>query len=343
MNELHYGVVVGIDKYPNVSDASDLRFARRDAESFHEWLTAADGGGVPEENAALLKGKKLSEYPGEKDVYKSLGKWHEAVARFKPGGAEWERTRLYVYGAGHGYGPSDGTAALLLADANDGELGCHLEIHHYLQWLRENAPFKEVLLFADCCRLTYKKGPLSNRPPYSSTPDKPRVEVFSVAGYAARQNEAALEPIDPANADEARGVFTRAVLDGLKGSAENSGVVTSQSLAAYVRSTVEHRTKKRMTPQKVEFSADLAQEIEICSPQGPPPLRTVTVTFPPTAHGEAVIKDGDFNVIEGRQISPGSWEVKLRDGYYALDFGESSGGFKPQKFKLLGEDIDVAA
>lgn len=345
--DLHFGVVVGIDRYPNVSGAADLRFARRDAESFYEWLVDPGGGDLPAENAELLKGKRRSEYPTQKDVYKTLRRWHDAVGAIKPESAEWERTRLYVYGAGHGYGPTDGTAALLLADANDQELGYHLEIQSYLDWLKINAPFKEVLLFADCCRRRYEKGPPSYRPPYGSTSPNPPVEVFSIAGYAARQNEVALEPVNPADPDEARGIFTRAVLDGLKGSAASDGVVTSQSLATYVRSSVENRTKNSKVPQKVEFSADLAQKINICFPQGPAPLRTVTLRFPPGAHGEAVIKNGSFEVVESREITPEEaqtvWTVALRDGFYRLEFGEDSGGFKPQTFSLVGEDINVDA
>ena len=342
--DLHFGVAVGIDRYPNVSGAADLQFARRDAESFHGWLLDPEGGGLPAENAELLKGKRLSQYPTQKEVYAALRRWHEAVGGIEPGSAEWERTRLYVYGAGHGYGPTDGTAALLLADANDQELGCHLEVQSYLEWLKINAPFKEVLLFADCCRRRYEKGPPSSRPPYSYTSPNPQVEVFSIAGYAARRNEVALEPVDPTDADDARGVFTRAVLDGLRGSAASGGVVTSQSLATYVRSAVENRTKQSRVPQKVEFTADLAQEISICSPQGPAPVRNVTLRFPATARGEAVIKNGSFEIVERKRIGPGvAWTVQLEDGFYALDFGEDSGGFRPQTFGLVGEDISVDA
>ena len=341
--DLHFGISVGVDRYPNVSGAGDLRFARRDAKSFHQWLVAPDGGGLPAENTELLKQRRDGEQPSQAEVVKTLARWHDAVRELKPGSAEWERTRLYVYGAGHGYGPSDGTAALLLADATDQGLGFHLEIQNYLHWLTTNAPFREVILFTDCCRRRYEKGAPSYRPPFSLTSPDPPVEVFSLAGYAARRNEVALEPVDPVDPEEARGIFTRALLDGLRGSAANDGVVTSGSLASYVRSSVEGLTRNSKTPQKVEFPADLSQRINICFPQGSAPLRTVTLRFPSSAYGEAVIRNGSFEIIERETTVSGTWTAQLEDGFYLLDFGERSGGFKPQKFQLVGEDIDVDA
>ena len=51
MNALHYGVLVGINRYP---DLRLLKRAKGDAEAFYEWLTDPRGGGVPSENVALV-------------------------------------------------------------------------------------------------------------------------------------------------------------------------------------------------------------------------------------------------------------------------------------------------
>ena len=275
-------------------------------------------------------------------MYETLSRWHDAVSGLTPGSAEWENTRLYLYGAGHGYGPCDGTAALLLADASDKALGYHLEIQRYFEWLTLNAPFKEVLLFSDCCRRQYENGPRSYDPPFTAATLTGPVEVFAIAGYAARRNEVALEPKNPTSPDEARGVFTSAVLDGLSGAAANGGVVTSASLATYVRTAVEDRTKKRGVPQKVEFAGDLSQRIEICAPQGPPLLRSVIFSFSPGAFGEAVLRDGSLEIIGRHQVAAGEWSQKLADGFYLLEPGENSGGFRREELTVVG-DLRVAA
>lgn len=344
MNDLHFGVVVGIDRYPNVSGAEDLSYARTDANRFHDWLVSPAGGAVPTENAKLLKGTRRKEYPTQKDVYKALEGWHKAVdAQVAPGSDEWEKSRLYLYGAGHGYAPMDGMAAMLLADASDQALGYHLEIKGYVDWLLNHAPFREVLVFSDCCRRQYKGAGNSSVPPFSGVAPKKSVEVFAMAGYAARRGEDALEPRNPANADDARGVFTGAVLDGLAGSAARNGVVTSASLANYVRSAVEGLTEKRPVPQRVEFAADLAQQITICHTGSKAPRRTVTVQFSSSAYGEAVVKNGSFEVVGHHRIDDGVWTLELEDEFYELSLGPDSGGFQPQTFKLIGEDLRVDA
>jgi hypothetical protein len=47
VNEHHYAVVVGINRYPGLSD---LRGARADAGAFADWLERPDGGAVPPAN-----------------------------------------------------------------------------------------------------------------------------------------------------------------------------------------------------------------------------------------------------------------------------------------------------
>lgn len=255
MNELHFGVVVGIDRYPGIPGIEPLSHARTDAERFHSWLISPQGGAVPKENTELMQDplvlpKLRSAYPTQRDVNDAFAKWHTQVtAQAAPGKQEWHNTRLYVYVAGHGYAPADGKAAILLADAADDQLGYHIEIQKYVDWLTVCAPFKEVLVFSDCCRTSYSKAALSYEPPFSTCEHAHPVEVFAMIGYAARAGGKALEPRNPGLADDARGVFTGAVLDGLEGAAADNGAVTSSSLATYVRSSVEARTASAPVPQ----------------------------------------------------------------------------------------------
>jgi uncharacterized caspase-like protein len=348
MNELHYGVVVGIDRYPRLKHAGHLKFARSDAKRFHEWLVSPSGGALPDENADLLNDppRPLSigrePYPAQRhvnDVFTSCAAAVQAHAR--PGEAAWQNTRIYVYVAGHGYAPSDGVAALLLADAADGQLGYHLEISRYVAWLVKAAIFREVLVFSDCCRRQYSKAALSATVPFEIKDLAEPVEVFSMIGYAARVGEDALEPEDAVDPDQARGVFTGAVLDGLAGAAADGGVVTSSRLAVFVRSAVETRTAQAKVPQKVEFPGDLSQQIELCRVDSPP-VRKVMVRFPDGADGQAQIENGSFEVVARHHVSDGTWTLDLQDGFYELTSGVE--GSRCEKlFKVAGEDIDVEA
>jgi uncharacterized caspase-like protein len=346
VNDLHFGVVVGIDRYPAISGAETLSYARADAEMFHDWLISPSGGAVPEDNTKLLQdpggplASRRGAYPTQRHVNDVFAKWHETVsAQAPPGGDEWERTRLYVYVAGHGYAPSDGVAAVLLADAADNQLGYHLEIKRYVDWLVECAPFREVLVFSDCCRRRYENAALSSAPPFSTCKRNPPIEIFSILGYASRMGESALEPMHPSSADDARGVFTGAVLDGLKGAAEYRGKVTSSSLATYVRSSVMQRTERAPVPQKVEFPGDLSQEIVICKVRSVP-LRRLTVTFSASAHGPVEINDGS-EVVDRHVIDGKPWLVELPDGFYELKPAAGENGCPSHLFKVAKEDVNV--
>src|SRR5437764_1445502 len=110
MNEQHYGVVVGINRYPGLP--SSLRFARGDADAFRKWLIDPDGGSVPKANVLQVVAAKRAESkftdpadarPTQAQVFGAL---RDVNARAKTKIAddpnEWLRSRLYLYVSGHG-------------------------------------------------------------------------------------------------------------------------------------------------------------------------------------------------------------------------------------------------
>jgi hypothetical protein len=350
-NDLHFGVVVGINRYPGLSAVGDLSFARSDAKRFHEWLVSPEGGGVPKDNTALLRdprgpgpiAARRNAFPTQRDVNDVLLEWREAVrAKAPPGHPSWRETRIYIYVAGHGYTPPDGVAAMLLADAADDQLGYHLELKRYVDWLVGCAPFREVVVFCDCCRRRYPNAAVSSPTPFATCSLPSPVEVFALIGYAARVGEDALEPQDPVDPDAARGVFTGAVLDGLAGAAATGGEVTSSRLAVYVRSAVEAQTASAPVPQRVEFSGDLSQQIVMCKVHAPP-RRKVTLRFPNGASGQAQIKTGAFEPVVDHTLDGQPWTTELEDGLYELARGPDASGFMATLFKVAGEDIDIDA
>lgn len=80
----HYGLVIGIEKYSSVPEAS---YAERDAEAFRAHLGAL---GVPDRNIVLLKGDRA----GRAAVEKYVESWLPSKA--KPG------SRVYFFFSGHG-------------------------------------------------------------------------------------------------------------------------------------------------------------------------------------------------------------------------------------------------
>lgn len=346
MNDLHFGVVVGIDQYPGIDN---LLYARSDAVAFHEWLTDDAGGAVPEGNAELIVAPPQVRYPAPADARPTQRQVNDSLFRFKEtakqvvqSAGEWDRSRLYIYVAGHGYAPSDGLSALLLADAARNQLGYHVELKRCVDWLVGCAPCREIVVFSDCCRRQYDQAPPSNALPFDKCDSARSPDVFAMIGLAARRNQDALEPEVPIDPDDERGVFTKALLDGLKGGAAGGGGrVTSASLAGYVRSAVETRTVDAAVPQRVEFPGDVSQTIVICQ-VAVAPTSPVVLRFPPGAAGTAELRnDPGAAPIDVRVLDGAPWALDLPDGFYEVRPGADGAGFGERLFKVAGEETSV--
>lgn len=250
MNDLHYAVVVGINRYPAISD---LQAARGDAVRFRDWLIDSKGGDVPEDNVTLVTATAeqertadfMSAVPTRENVDQALYRANIAVQRAieaRPE-EEWEaarqRTRLYFFLAGHGFMTPPNSTALLMANAAFDLLGNHLAVGQYLDWYESSSPFREIVCFADCCRTSSGNGSMFPFGPPFTTTAAALEKVDCFVGYATSQGDPAYEQQN-ADPDLARGHFTTALLDGLGGrSANRKGLITSDSLADYVVRHVE--------------------------------------------------------------------------------------------------------
>src|SRR5262245_35036303 len=88
-----FALVVGVDDYPRFRS---LRGARRDAERFYEWVTAAGGGAVNAEHARLIRSQPEPAAPLQHQIDDALLELMEAADRQRGG------RRLYFYFSGHG-------------------------------------------------------------------------------------------------------------------------------------------------------------------------------------------------------------------------------------------------
>lgn len=319
MNTYHYAVVVGISGYPAIGD---LAAPVDDADEFGKWLVS--GGGVPADNIerVVTPGAPPTQVdlarPIKSDVDRALLRVNAKATSDICGDPDnWQRSRLYIYVAGHGIMPRGGETALLCADAQDG-LYEHIELSAYLKWYRFNAVFREVAVFADCCRNWY--GNVDASPAPFTGKGRPQGRVFYLAGWACGPGDPAYEQTEAQiPPDRRRGYFTRALIDGLQGSAavdSDVGSITSATLAAYVSRAVGVATAHLPVPQQVAMPLDLVNPMRFGAASAPPSYR-VTILFPETWNDAVQLLHPDGS----RQTwdkAPAAWTLQLRAGIYAV-------------------------
>lgn len=341
MHDLHFAVVVGIDRYPGLGD---LHYARNDAEEFRGWLVDPGGGGVPEANVHLV----VAEDDDFSDLDDAHPKWHhvnaalrrvnEALkAALKDDPLRWVESRLYFFGSGHGITPDGGKAALLMADAALGSMGNNVELSRYADWYEKCATFREVVLLADCCRDRRDTAP-SLGPPFDACPSQAD-PVNLVMGYATTMGDPAFEP-EAHDPDAGRGYFTRALLDGLRGQAADpeTRMVDSNTLSEYVHRTVPELTDDA---QKARIEANPADPIVFRVDAAPARAQhVVTILLPAAFTGAVELHDG-VDVLATWDAATGEWQVSLPDGLYGVR--PAGGGAFPNDglFRVAGGDRSV--
>jgi len=346
MNPLHFAVVVGIKSYPGISD---LQSALGDAEAFCQWLQT--DGGVPPENIKLIHVDQkfddpIAAKPSRDDINTALKQVNASVeAKIKDAPLDWEKTRLYFYVSGHGIAPTAGETALLLANASEGNWGENIACRSYLERYVDCQYFKEVLVFSDCCRnrLAADLG----IPPFGRKITRGRVEKF--LGYATLLGDAAYEPTEGADPNQARSFFTQALLEGLNGAATDrqTGEINTATLAAYMHRRVVDMTSDKRYHQIPEFPTDPGRPIILRPATAPilaPPQHTITIVFPADFSGTADLFYSIDRPLGSWKAADGNWVVKLQDGLYEVRPAGENDGSRFQSnglFKINGGDCYV--
>jgi uncharacterized caspase-like protein len=346
VNDLHYAVVVGINRYPGIGD---LGGARADAEQFMAWLVDADGGALPKENVKHVCAKDEEEAtfvtiegarPTAVQVDDALLAVTKALrAKLDQDPEQWERTRIYFYVAGHGLAPQGGEGALFLAHADSDALSRNLELAEYRRWCTTCAWFREVVVFADCCRTRYRKAVRGYGPQLDEceAPWQGKSPTYLI-GFGSTLGKPTYELPDPGADDQARGYFTRALLEGLRGAAprDQTGTITAAALSTYVKTVVSEQTRNLQFPQEAQIVGALAAEIRFGTALAPP-KRVVSVNLPAEFAGDAkIVKDG--RVIATWNSHDRPWRLELEDGIYEL---QGKGFAHEGLFKVAGEDRSV--
>jgi len=312
---------------------SDLQSAQSDARDFHEWVTSSTGGAVPRDQAQLIsvdlpaKVNRRTAEPTRQRIIEALEDCKEAVrTQLATHPENWPHTRLYFFGAGHGIAPAPRDAALLTANASPTHLHEHISCGSLLDYFSRVQHFKQLIIFADCCR-TEERFVVPIPPPWTEDSiNRGNVRKFFAAG--ARFFQRSFERID-GTPDEQRGYFTRALLDGLRGGAidpdEPSAPVKASMLKDFITEHMRRNSKERfpLVPLEPDFVDEGVGDVHF-GPIQPQPLLTqypVRITVADIEVTNLAISDAQpgtspvsARAVNGDRVfecdlSPGVWEA----------------------------------
>lgn len=334
VNDLHFVIAIGINIYPGAG-MSQLRFARHDACAFVKW--ARRDAGVPANNVRLLtatatdakawRDNPWESAPARRHFNQALQEFNQLAIAEE---GHWERTRLYVFVAGHGYAASE-TTALIMADAAENMWGESLALEPYANWLHACEHYREVVVLADCCRVNDPKAAEPPPVPFNRC-DRRKRGADRMLAFATREGAVAGATFD-ADPDAGRGHFTKLLLAGLRGAAPDRGAygaVTATSLEQYLREKLPARTDHR---QRAEVNS--TGGIVFRAP-APAPEYPVHVRFSSGYRGPVTLHNGVFAEIARWDTRGGPWCRSLPDGLYELRWNKTR-----HNVRVMGEPVEL--
>jgi uncharacterized caspase-like protein len=224
---LDFAVVVGIQHYPELDRLSG---PENDARAFYEWVKGQPNvvdpklilsSQYPQSQTATDAEPTTQALRREFDHLADIAKKNNALGKGKKVGR-----RLYLYLAGHGFGPDLDSACLLMANATPDRTSHHVPGKPWANHFVASGYFQEVLLFMDCCRERYSTKVI-NIPDDLVTSGASGCRFY---GFASKYMKLSKERTI---GGKVRGVFTVTLLEGLRGGAATAdGKVTARSLTA---------------------------------------------------------------------------------------------------------------
>jgi hypothetical protein len=348
VNAHDHAVVIGIRRYwdaaPDGSSwVTNLNGPDNDANAVTEWLGQPDGGGLPAANISTVRSADLPDpFPDEG----SAGPQQRAVEQAFDNVAELKRTafegrytgrRLYVYVSGHGYARQRDEAALVTAEAKRSR-PLNVLVTSWMDWLWDAGRFKEYVLWVDTCAtrvpLTFLK-PCDRDPDHSLNAAEGRQFTAFAAGFDKRAVENQID-------GQWHGVFTHALLQGLKGAANTP--ITTSSLRDYLlnnMSSFMRDDQRRNNAVAKEPAFARTDELDFGQPAARPTFG-VTLRFPQEWVGKQVtISANSTNPLNAQTVlEQAEWTPQLEVGIYVL-FAPELGHY--QAFEVTGGGEHVVA
>jgi Caspase domain len=342
-----WAIVVGVWLYPGLQD---LGGPENDAVAFVEWLKSSAGGDVPESHMTLILSSQCSPPFGSADTARPTRDAIEkafdvlnAIAQNNSTKLKGLRVgrRLYLYFGGHGFSPVKDESALLAANSTAQNLRYHIPGRAWAEWFHTANYFDEIVLFMDCCRSTDRNWPVN--PVGWSTVIGPK-QGFRFFCFGTKWRKVSWER--PMQDGKVHGVFTTALLTGLKGGAADpeTGLVTAKTLQSYLYNYMKDffaPDLRGLVPQEPEvLDLDNAGNNLVFAKLDPPRF-TVTIHPHPSAVGKKIaILDANFYVVESTTMPLDgviNWTVNLKRGRYLPTI---DGNIQGEPFDVSGTEPD---
>jgi uncharacterized caspase-like protein len=286
MAQTDFAIVIGVANYPRFGEteqeARDLLGPDSDATAVYDWLRDPAGGDITEPDQIHVLRSNLVPQGGaapwppkeailrEFDWLEHLSQQNRAALRDPKVGR-----RLYVYASGHGFARRRKEGAVFAANAT------RIQRHHvfasaWLEWFAASGYFDETVLWMDTCMSADSTTTLEMVPYRTLVSLTGGARIFSA--FAAQYPGQAVErSID----GSVRGVFTHALLEGLRGGAADpaSRQVTSATLRNYLTNHMrDHLPKEDLNDINISKEPDFGfdDEMVFCTV---PAIRATVVTL----------------------------------------------------------------
>jgi hypothetical protein len=329
-----WAIVVGVRKYPSLTD---LDGPENDANAMYQWLISPQGGDVPAEHVARILSSQFPAplsparaEPTTAQIQQAFEDLQDVAAKNgAAGNGRRVGRRLYIYLSGHGCAPRPNESALLTANASQLRVGYHILGKLYADWFLQSNFFDEAELFMDCCRESYPQAP-PNVPPWIDITGAGALDTArAFYGFATKWSRLSRERL--MEDGQVHGVFTWALLQGLKTAADANHQVTGSSLGGYLYNNMKtFLTPDDLAdpdvPKEPELVYDQNHAIVFCAlpppdqpaqPNQPAPESPVTFTLPAQAAGKLVqVLNTTFKEVRRAQGTPPLWQTSLPPGPY---------------------------
>lgn len=331
MSKQDYAVVVGIRTYPAMRPLKGPCF---DAQDFHTWLRAPNGGDVPEGNVKMLITDQFhdpdrTEHPLADEIHLLFEDFVQHGHKAHMSGPIFGR-RLYIYMAGHGFSEvGEGTQAALYAANASPSFAFNIAGTKYAEWFRRNRVFDEIVLVMDCCRTTSLVSDIT-APPLPKTGGSPtREEVKTFYAYAVVDGQPAREQETNGSV---RGIFTGALLEALnKAEGDAQGRLRGRDVSAYVHNKIG-------SLQTPDFDVKEKRDVVLLENRTAG-LFDVELKLDPYAGEEVIeLQDGAKSPLESLTPTSATVKIKLKTGLYKA---EIAGTGRSRLFEVPVEETIV--
>ena len=323
-----WAVVIGVSKYKNVPPHSQLQFAHRDAEEFARFLRSPQGGALSPGHLRLL----TDESATVGGIRATLHHWLPQASQ--PGDI------VYLFFAGHGVVGEQGKGYFVAHDSDPQNLhATGVSFDEVNLALSSKVRAGLVVLLADACHaggIGWASNP--------QVPSRAQDALEAIGGdrsllklLASRPTERSYED---AKWDGGHGVFSYALLRGLRGAAdrERDGVITASEVIEYVSKLVPEQTGALQNPRVAgNFEARVPLAVSLrAPPQAVPAAMTLNVRGPA---GSAIYVD---DVFRGTVRSNGELRIEsLNPGIRRMSVDVPGEGTFEQAITLAQNQTEV--